>query len=204
MIDFTSRWINIDASARCSLECPKCIRQSLKKQNIPIPGSDMTIDQFEKIINYFDGVTFCGQISDPIFSPKLIDFLKMCKIKNKSCHVHTAASQKTEQWYEKAFKSNIDAKWIFGIDGLPNESHLYRINQDGEKLFKMMLLAKSLKLSVVWQYIVFSYNENHVNDAEKLAKDNDIEFEINISARWNDNDWYRPKSKEYYMKTFRL
>jgi len=204
MIDFSDRWINIDASARCSLECPKCMRQSLRRQNKTIPGSDMTIKQFKKIINYFSGINFCGQISDPIFSPNFIDFLKLCKMKNKPCHVHTAASQKSEKWYRKAFMSNIDAKWIFGIDGMPYESFIYRINQDGEKLFNMMLMAKSLGLHVVWQYIVFRYNEDHIDDARKLADKHNINFEIHLSARWNkDNeyDWYKPKKEENRIMT---
>jgi len=33
-------------------------------------------------------------------------------------------------WYESAFESNPNAEWHFGLDGLPEESHLYRINQD--------------------------------------------------------------------------
>ena len=42
--------------------------------------------------------------------------------------------------YISAFKSNPKANWIFGIDGMPEESKQYRVNQDGEKLFKIMFL----------------------------------------------------------------
>ena len=47
-------------------------------------------------------------------------------------------------WYIKAFKANINARWIFGIDGLPNESHNYRVNQDGEKLFNVIVESKKV------------------------------------------------------------
>lgn len=202
MIDFSDRWINIDASTRCSLECPKCMRQSLKRNNIEIPGNDMTIDQFRKIVKHFRGVSFCGQISDPIFSPNLIEFLRMCNEYNKGCEVRTAASQKSERWYQNAFKSNTDAKWVFGIDGMPYESFIYRINQDGEKLFDMMLMAKSLGLHVVWQYIVFRYNEEHIDEAKELANKHDINFELHLSARWNknnENDWYKPTKQHHRL-----
>ena len=200
MISFSDRWINIDASARCSLECPKCMRQSLRANGMDIPGDDMTVDQFEKIVKHFAGVSFCGQISDPIFSPHLIEFLKMCKQYRKGCEVRTAASQKSEQWYSQAFQANTEAKWVFGIDGLPHESFVYRVNQDGEKLFDMMLLAKTLGIRAIWQYIVFRYNEEHIDQAKLLARQHDIEFELHLSARWNrDNayDWYRPTQSQH-------
>lgn len=196
MIPYTERLVTIDATFRCPLECPKCFRQTLRNKNIPIPGNDMTVEQFNKLVNYFARIDLCGQISDPIFNPNFIDFLKICKEKNKKISIHTAASQKPESWWKQAFKSNLDAHWIFGIDGLPHESFLYRINQDGEKLFKMMQLAKKCGVKyVIWQYIIFSYNENHIEEASKLAKDNDIIFELNYSGRWqkeNEHDIYKP------------
>ena len=49
----------------------------------------------------------------------------------------------------------------------------------------------------IWQYIVFSYNENHVEQAKKLAKENDIPFMRVLSSRWEgDDDPYKPKNKE--------
>lgn len=165
-----------------------------------IPGNDMTVSQFEKIVKHFAGVSFCGQISDPIFSPNLIEFLKMCKQNQKGCEVRTAASQKPILWYEQAFQANTDAKWVFGIDGLPHESFVYRVNQDGEKLFEIMLMAKKLGIHAVWQYIVFRYNEDHIQEAKSLAQKHDIEFELHLSARWNkDNeyDWYKPTQPQH-------
>ena len=36
----------------------------------------MPLDDLKKIANYFKGLIFCGQISDPIFHPKFIEILK--------------------------------------------------------------------------------------------------------------------------------
>ena len=118
----------------------------------------MTLEEFDKISNYFKRVQFCGQISDPIFNPDFIDMLKMCKDKNIDVEVSTAASHQPKEFYEKAFSANSNAKWVFGLDGFPKDSHKYRINQDGEKLWEMMKLAKSMGIKVAWQYIVFEYN----------------------------------------------
>ena len=65
-----------------------------------------------------------------------------------------------------------------GRDGLPKDSHKYRINQDGQKLFDMMLMAHKKGLDVEWQYIIFDYNEDTQLDAYKLAKDNGIRLQL--------------------------
>ena len=96
---------------------------------------------------------------------------------------NTAATGKPERWYEKAFSANPRAEWTFGIDGLPHDSHKYRVNQNGEFLFEMMLLAKEMGLRVFWQYIIFPYNENYVETAKKWAKIHDIKIIFIISER---------------------
>ena len=126
------------------------------------PGRDMTISEWHKIVDYFDEIQCCGQISDPIFNPYFIDFIKIAKEKDKYLMVHTAASQKPVKWYNEAFDNMGRGEWTFGIDGLPEESHKYRINQDGKKLFEMAKLCASKGIKTRWVYIIFKYNENHI------------------------------------------
>lgn len=152
---------------------------------MPIPGKDMTLDQFDKISDFFrnTSVSFCGTWSDPIFNPHFIEILKMCKEKNITCDVSNAASQKSKEWFIEAFEANKDAKWIFGIDGLPEQSHLYRKNQDGVKLFDIMLTAKSMGIPTVWQYILFPYNRKNLVKAKDLASKNGIHLLVIKSER---------------------
>lgn len=195
----TDLGVNIDITHRCALECPLCQRYRLKRQGKKIPGQDMTIKNFKKIVEFFDDIIFCGQRSDPVHHPKFIQFLKIVKDNNKKCSIHNASSTKSKEWYIEAFKSNPDAKWVFGIDGLPEESHLYRINQDGPKLFDIMIESKKyLNTSPTWKYIVFPYNENHVEHAIQIAKDHDLSFLLVTSSRWKikRNEKYRPNKKE--------
>ena len=88
-------------------------------------------------------------------------------------------------------------RWVFGIDGLPKDSCMYRINQDGEKLFDIMLESKKhLNTTPMWQYIIFSYNEKDVDEARKMAQDNGVNFSLCYSSKWlNENDPYMPKDK---------
>ena len=109
---------------------------------------------------------------------KIIEILKYCYDNNIPITINTAASQKSIEWYEKAFDANLKARWIFGVDGLPKDSHKYRINQDGEKLFEMAKLCAKMGLPVSWQYLVFNYNENDIETCRKMAKDNNIKFDV--------------------------
>ena len=201
---FEGRKINIESTFRCTLECPKCQRQSIRRHGFKIPGVDMPWDDFLKIAKFFKkGLIFCGQISDPIFNPKMIEMLKYCYDNKIPIYINTAASQKPMEWYEKAFDANPKAIWVFSIDGLPKDSHKYRINQDGPKLFEVAKLCAKRGLTPRWQYIVFNYNENDVEKCRKMAEDNNIYFDLNLSGRWGVKDAYKPKNPKYYLNSRR-
>lgn len=194
--------VNIDISNKCSLQCPRCQREMIyRSKGAKVPGYDLSIDEFKKVAQFMDEILFCGQYSDPIHHPHFIDFLEICKNSNVSVNVHTASSSKKIDWYRNAFRQYPLATWIFGIDGLPKDSHKYRINQDGEKLFQIMLESKKyLQTTPQWQYIIFNYNENDVKEAEQIAHKNSIDFFTVISSRWLlKDDPYMPKNKELRM-----
>jgi len=189
--------INLDISNKCTIECPKCIRNIFSNKK-DIPGHYMTNNEWYNYLNHFDNFVFSGQISDPILHPSFDKILNDVYKSNKKCSVHVASSHKPSKWFEKCFKANPNAKWIFGIDGLPKDSHKYRINQDGEKLFDMMLLSKAFVKETVWQYIVFKYNENNIKEANEIARKNNITFLPLITSRFTEDDPYKP-SPEYRM-----
>jgi MoaA/NifB/PqqE/SkfB family radical SAM enzyme len=194
--------VNLDITFRCPLECLRCSRQSFyAKKNKIVEGQDMSLSAFMKIINHFKRILFCGQISDPVNHPKFIDFLKISYQNKKQITVHTANSHKPMEWYKSAFESNINAEWFFGLDGLPKDSHNYRKNQDGEKLFDIMLLAKTiLKKKPVWQYIVFSYNEKNIETAKEIAKKENIKLKLIISSRFEKHDILMPTNKLFNVQ----
>ena len=193
--------VNVDLSARCGLECPRCQRQTYFSSNKDIPGHDLTVDDFVKITDYFKSINFCGQLSDPIHHPKFAEILKHLYDRNIDAIIHNASSARPKEYYIKCFKAHPNARWVFGIDGLPEESNMYRINQDGEKLYRVMLEAKKhLKQTPSWQFIVFSYNEHNLEKAKKMAVDEGLMFIVLHSSRWmGEDDPLRPKEKEYNL-----
>ena len=142
-----------------------------RKRGEVIPGGDLTPERFEKLIHYFKGFSFCGQISDPIFNPHLAELLKMCKDNHKSISVHTAASHRKKEWWNEVFDANTNARWMFGIDGLPEESHKYRINQDGEKLFKWEGLYKAWSSEDPKTYLMTNEEKIDSRTTEQMIED---------------------------------
>ena len=195
---FQRRGINIDIGWRCALDCPRCARWNhFRKYGKKVHGYDMSMEEYMKIVNWFNDINFCGQYSDPVHHPLFVDFLKINYERRIKSTVHNASSQKPLDWYIKAWKANPRAKWTFGIDGLPEESHKYRINQDGVKLYKVMLEAKKYLINPpIWQYIIFSYNEHNLEKAQTMAKEAGVLFMQLQSSRWNsDDDELMPSDK---------
>ena len=198
----SKKGIIIDISNRCPLECMRCQRQTnFTLEGRKVYGRDATMDEIRKLSDYFSSFNFCGQLSDPVHHPKFIEILDYLYKKDIQVTVHNASSQKPMKWYIKAFQAHPRAKWIFAIDGLPEESNMYRINQDGEKLYRVMLEAKKhLKQTPSWQFIVFSYNEHNLEKAKKMAVDEGLMFIVLHSSRWmGEDDPLRPKEKEYNL-----
>ena len=79
---------NIDTSHRCVFKCPQCIRQKTSSQEQIRRSFDLEEHNFKKILDYYDnGITFCGQISDPIYHPNFLKLLKMCDGQGKAIRI---------------------------------------------------------------------------------------------------------------------
>ena len=132
---FFRKAVNLDLSNKCTLACLACTRTTaFEGKNKLVPGHQMTDHEWSLYLEKFSKFTISGQVSDPILHPKLDKILSDIYKAGKDCTVHVAASHKPEKHWIKCFKANPNAFWYFGIDGLPKDSHKYRINQDGEKL----------------------------------------------------------------------
>lgn len=202
--DLRYQYITMDVSSKCTLQCPMCRRQSnIKYTNIPPGeyGKDLPISDLIKISEYFGVFSFCGAVSDPIFCENLIESLSIIHKTKENPHVwvHTAATAKhrNREWYKRAFAANPNAIWIFALDGLPETSHKYRVGQDGPFLWEIMKLGVSMGINVEWQYIIFRYNENDIETAQKMAKDHNMKFQIKLTSRWGPGQ--KPSNPEWCL-----
>lgn len=192
--------INVETSTRCTLRCPQCTRAKLYapkhtsdyKETVSriANGNDLTLKEAEMMLNFTDsGLMLCGQLSDPVFWPNFLEFLKLSNnYPDKKIQIHTAATKNSLGWYKKAYSlCHENVTWIFGIDGLSHTSPIYRIGQDGDLIMKAMLLGKEMGINVEWQFIVFEHNVGQLNIAAEIAKDKGIPFQYIKSNRVGGN-----------------
>ena len=190
--------INLDIGSRCPLQCPGCWRQTEWYNIHRYSFNDMSVEDLQKFVDSkLTHIEFSGQQSDPMAHPNILEFISICC--NKKLTIHTAASHRKKDFYEEAFnRCGMRTSWIFGLDGLPEESHKHRINQNGVHLYKMMKLGVSMGIDIKWQYIVFKYNQDHIEQAQKMAEDEGIEFKLAFCDRWNNNELFKFKPREEY------
>lgn len=195
--------INIDITNKCALRCSRCARLSspwfLKNTK------EISIDNFAKITKVVSHVNFCGQTSDPIYHRDFEGILEQCV--GKHVNIHTAGHGRSNDWWDNITEVALYTKsvrFIFALDGLPKDSHKYRVGQDGERVWEVMKRVnrafKQFKHATVeWQYIVFNYNENDVEEAKEMALAEGIRFLMVKSNRWNGpNDPLMPNNPNMY------
>jgi molybdenum cofactor biosynthesis enzyme MoaA len=190
--------IHVEITHRCRLQCHKCLRNI--NPSILQGKSDISLEDFDKISKYFKKIIFCGSISDPIYHPQFQDILKICRENGNKIFIDTNGSGKSLSWWHETFSVVQEANWNFSLDGLPNTSFIYRVNQDGEQVFEAMKLGTQLGANITWKYIVFSYNENDIQSAHVLANNNGMKFKLVKSSRWLNNDPFTPKNKDLYVQ----
>jgi len=201
--DIRKKSVNLDITYRCPLECPFCQRQMMGSGKDKISrSSDMLIEDYQKIIKFFTVMNFCGQISDPIYHPKFLDILKISTTYNKGFEVHTNGTRKKLSWWREAFDLT-DSRfvWTFGLDGTDQETaNIYRVNTKYEEVLEVMKLGASLGKNIRWQFIVFKHNEHQIEEAKRIAKENNITLRIMKSFRWYDHPVIKEPSSDWKSK----
>ena len=190
--------LHVEATSRCTLLCPRCERTTFidkfGKNNFSI--DDINIDNFIKFIDLkVDKVNFCGNIGDPIYHKNFLELIKITKTRSDSIYITTNGSRKNKSWW-KELVSLLDERdeLTFSVDGTPNNFTEYRINGDWESIRTGIDVCASSNVKTVWKYIPFSFNEDSIEYVRNLSANLGIDkFKLDISDRWNDNDYLRPK-----------
>lgn len=191
--------VNIEITNKCKIKCLCCPRQTNKK--ILRGTGTIPLEQIKIIIDTFPQLSFCGQMSDPIYHPDFLEIIKYID-KTTDIDIHTNGHGYDEEWWWNVFVASKGKKirWIFGLDGLPKDSHKYRVLQDGEQVWEMMKFGAALGCNIEWQYIVFKYNENDIEEARQMAKDNNIRFVEMHSNRFEKHPELIPSEGKYVSK----
>jgi MoaA/NifB/PqqE/SkfB family radical SAM enzyme len=171
---------HIEPSSKCAVKCPRCPRTEMPK-DIPWLQKELTLEQFQKCFTeellktQVKRLTMCGDVGDPIYCK---DYLKICryvKETNPDIHIYTITNgsyKKKEWWEELRDISNEKDTIAFSIDGYDNASNnLYRVNSDWDSIIEgVTTVTQNKKAHVTWATIVFSFNQDHLQHIQDMAK----------------------------------
>lgn len=195
---------NTDFSSKCLLQCVYCIRQAYQadygamgRNKVKISG-DMPFEDFQKIGKTFQQMHLCGQISDPIYHPHLLQYLRYASDNNIQIQVHTNGTGKSNQYWKDIYSIKKRMRFIFGIDGIDQKTvNLHRVGQNFHQSFKAMLLGSQSHHKITWQFIPFRHNEHQIERAKTIAHKHNIQFLILKSNRTDNRDIFLHNKKTY-------
>lgn len=194
------RGLHIEPTNMCTLKCPRCPRTEFVNTFKPKNWDNQNLN-LENLKNFLDidlknlQILLNGNYGDPIYYPKLFELIKFFKDNNCIITIHTNGSYKNKEWWSELahLLDNTDTV-VFSIDGLPENFTNYRVNADWSSIKQGIEVLSLADCKTIWKYIVFSYNEDNIDQARALSQELGVDrFVLNNSDRWEGNDWLTPK-----------
>lgn len=183
--------LHIEPTNMCTLKCPRCSRTEFidqfpnawknKNLNLDHLKTFLDIDLTDK------NIYICGTYGDAIYYNKLFELVKYFKDNKANISLATNGSYRSELWWEQlAELLTADDIVTFGIDGLPDTFTQYRINADWSSIKTGIDVLQKTPVQLHWQHILFSYNQDNVEQAENLSKEMGFDkFILLESDRWD-------------------
>ncbi|MBR9918965.1 radical SAM protein [bacterium] len=205
--------ISIEPTTSCNLRCPEC-PSGLRAFTRPtgMLQTDLNKKVIDELKNELTYITYYFQ-GEPYLNK---DFTEMVKYASDH-NIYTATSTNAHYLNDENCKQTVESglkKLIISIDGIDQDSYAkYRIGGKLDKVLEgtrnMVRWKKEMKSKspfIVWQFIVFSHNEDQIPEIKKLAKEVGVDklaiktaqlydFETG-SERLPSNDKYRRYKEE--------
>lgn len=181
MFDFTElESVHLEITNNCQAKCPMCSRNfrgGLENPNIKI--NEWSLEDFSTIFNQevleqLKSIFFCGNFGDPIINNDLAEMCSYANNVNPNLHIriHTNGGARSKDWWRHLVKKLPKNHFvIFGIDGLEDTHHLYRIGTRYEQVIENAKSFIDAGGTAEWVFIKFKHNEHQVDEARQRAKE---------------------------------
>jgi len=135
--------VHLEITNNCQASCPMCSRNFRGGLDNPyIKINEWSLDDFqniftEEVLGQIKNIYFCGNFGDPIINN---DLDLMCEYvtainPNLQIRIHTNGGARSQSWWKSLVKKLPKNHFvIFGIDGLEDTHHLYRIGTTYENV----------------------------------------------------------------------
>lgn len=171
------RTIHFELTNKCQASCPMCGRNIQGGIDNPwLEENEITLEQSKQwfsddFIKQLDTILMCGSFGDPIIAK---DTLEMCKRFREvnptiNLHMNTNGSARTVKWWKELAQAGVRVR--FGIDGLEDTHHLYRIGTDWNMIIKNAKAFIEAGGEAIWDMLIFEHNLHQVEACEQLSKE---------------------------------
>ena len=186
--------IHLEITSKCQARCPMCPRRiSGGPLNPFIKLDEITLDVFKKwfeldFIKQLDSLFMCGNLGDPIISKDTLEIYQYLREANPNIRLamHTNGSARDPEWWQRL--AQLKVKVTFGIDGLADTHHLYRISTDFNKIIENAQAFISAGGVAKWHMLVFAHNEHQIEEARTMSKQMGfVDFSIKHTSRFKQD-----------------
>ena len=191
------RAIHLEITSKCQARCPMCPRRINGGPINPfIELNEITLEQFKEwfsieFVQQLNHLSMCGNLGDPIVAKDTLEIFDYLRTNNDrmSLNLHTNGSARTPEWFEQLAKLRVMC--IFGIDGLADTHHLYRIGTDWSKIISNAKSFIDAGGDARWDMLVFQHNEHQVDACKELSQQMGFkDFYIKHTSRFRDGKYH--------------
>jgi sulfatase maturation enzyme AslB (radical SAM superfamily) len=130
----------------------------------------------------------CGNLGDPIISKDTLEIYQYLREANPNIRLamHTNGSARDPEWWQRL--AQLKVKVTFGIDGLADTHHLYRISTDFNKIIENARAFITAGGVAKWHMLVFAHNEHQIEEARTMSKQMGFaDFSIKYTSRFKQD-----------------
>ena len=187
--------LDIELSNRCNAACPMCARNIHGHSINPrLILDELTLDDIKNIDKkYLDNIEFInlsGDYGDPLMCKDILEIIGYLQEQTtaKIC-IHTNGGLRNATiWKQLGQWDRIEIR--FGIDGLEDTNHKYRINVRWDLLMNNIKTYINAGGNATWIFLVFFHNQHQVEEARHLAKELKFnKFKTVVSDRWRADNF---------------
>ena len=170
------RDVHLEITSKCQAKCPMCPRRiNGGPMNPFIKLDDITLDRFKEwfprqFIQQLNSMFMCGNLGDPIISRDTMEIFEHLREVNPrmKLSMHTNGSAREQNWWKELAKHRVVV--TFGIDGLEDTHHLYRISTDFNKIIDNAKAFIGAGGYAKWHMLVFEHNEHQIQEAKQMSE----------------------------------
>lgn len=191
------RDIHLEITSKCQARCPMCARRIHGGILNPlITLNEITLDIFKKwfdieFIKQLESLFMCGNLGDPIIAQDTLEIFQYLKSINPNIRLsmHTNGSARDLDWWKQL--ALVDVRIVFGIDGLIDTHHLYRVSTDWNKIIDNAKAFIEAGGRAEWHMLVFKHNEHQIDDCRKLSIELGFKnFSIKNTSRFHEDKFH--------------